>query len=1143
MPILQGDIKLLKSERMTDNEDGGGRITGNEIEDGLSNEIFNDVSDLDRVYGRTSLRKVYGAAESDDTAIYFGSHVIIDQAPDDDNVAVLAFSTGSPTDERDEARERVEGYVVPGPLTRMRLYGDQLVGQRSLLAYTRTGETPPDIGDVLVLSTESGADAGDEQYVRITGVESQNQVFTDSQGDFTRQVLTLEISTEITTRFHGHEPVRGSSPQPDTLLRQSQVADASRYYGISPLAEAASLGAKQFRVASVYQPIVPSTQSESPVVDVQVGGQVALSVDSGGITHEIPQVAETLQIGVAVNNRGYSYTRNLQPLPAPGTVVVEFLALGKWYTLRDENGNGELTGSGTGQVNFATGSLSITLQELPDVDSAILIYWGTPVHYVDRAGYQVPFATPSLRFMLEHGGVVPGSVTATWLSNDTEVTATDDGQGNLTGAASGRMVYGFQDGTNGDRLGELWIEFNDGAWPDAGGNVVIDYEHGASDTATFNPSKDGSGFVQLQLPNAPIKPGSVSLQWVVEHSDTEASGGTIDESTWSAWRSGRASWADYSADSGGDTISHFESRYEESSKLTYRAYDDGAGNLPGFEGVVDYETGLVTMRVELEGKLQRWDRNDADGDASWKEVGVTEEFADGSAVIARWQPQTIGSTAGSVSQSPSPLRVDLLPLLQDMIVPTTLRFTFRGATYEDRDGSLYRDVDPQTGAGLYSGTIDYARASVVLEDWGGGGSNQIGIDSLITVYGEWNVNEVFFRTPGSPIQVGELSLLATAADGELLDGQSQFNGEIQGGDLEGQIDYSTGVASVRFGELVADSSLTTEEKNQPWYDPANVDGDGNIWRPRPVLPSTCRFNTVVLTSLPLDAELLGLDPVRLPPDGRVPIYRPAQVAVVHHTAKTAWPLDTQPGDSLDVGRTRLALGHVEDANGERLPQADVSVDLDAGLFTLDSGADLSGYAEPLYAVHRVEDLVLISDVQIGGQITIIGQLSHDYPADDTYVSSALISGDLQARWANLFDQATWTNEWSDSLIGDETSAEYNATQYPLTVTNRGAITERWALIFTSSTTFRVVGESVGEIGTGDINTELAIHNPNTNVPYFTVPVLGWGQGWSTGNVLRFNTIGANAPIWLARTVMQGEAQGNDFEFRIQVRGNVNADPQ
>lgn len=707
MPILQGDIKLLKSERMTDNADGGGRITGNEIVDGLSNEIFNDVSDLDRVYGRTNLRKAFAAVETDDTDYYFGAHMIVDQAPDDPNVSVLMFSTGSPTDERANARNRIEGYVVAGPLTRMRLYGDQLEGQRSLLAYQRVGETPPDIGDVLLLSTESGEGAGNEQYVRITGVETQDQVFTDGSGDFTRQVLTIDISTALTERFSGHEPRRDSRAQPATLLRQTQVADASQYYGVSRLAVAASLGSNQVQVASVYQPIVPSTQTESPVTDVQIGGNVAVEVESGGITHEIPQVAETLQIAVAVNNRGYSYTRSLQPLPAPGTVVVEYLALGKWYTLRDENGTGELSGAGTGQVNFATGSVSMTLQALPDVDSSILVYWGTPVHYVDRAGYQVPFATPSLRFTLNQGGVVPGSVTATWLSGGVEVTATDDGLGNLSGAATGRMVYGFQDAANGDRVGEVWLEFNDGQWPDANSNVVVDYEYGASDTATFNPSKDGSGFVQLQLPNAPLKPGSVGLEWTVTRRDVEASGYTIEYTTGN-WTIGQAA--------GGAGSETFEERREDETTIRYRAYDDGAGGLKGFAGTVDYDTGLVTLEVEKVHDVQRWSRGENGSD--WGETSVTDDYADGSAIIARWQPQVLASTTDSVSRSPSPLALDLLPLLQDLIVPGTLRFTFRGSTFEDRDGQLYRDVDPQTGAGFYSGTIDYAAASVVLEDWG-----------------------------------------------------------------------------------------------------------------------------------------------------------------------------------------------------------------------------------------------------------------------------------------------------------------------------------------------------------------------------------------------------------------------------------------
>ncbi|MFQ2824529.1 hypothetical protein, partial [Aeromonas allosaccharophila] len=67
MTILSGDIKLMASQRMTDTEDGGGRITGKEIVSGEHNSMFPDISDLDRAYGVVNLRKVFLAVQTDDT--------------------------------------------------------------------------------------------------------------------------------------------------------------------------------------------------------------------------------------------------------------------------------------------------------------------------------------------------------------------------------------------------------------------------------------------------------------------------------------------------------------------------------------------------------------------------------------------------------------------------------------------------------------------------------------------------------------------------------------------------------------------------------------------------------------------------------------------------------------------------------------------------------------------------------------------------------------------------------------------------------------------------------------------------------------------------------------------------------------------
>lgn len=215
-----------------------------------------------------------------------------------------------------------------------------------------------------------------------------------------------------------------------------------------------------------------------------------------------------------------------------------------------------------------------------------------------------------------------------------------------------------------------------------------------------------------------------------------------------------------------------------------------------------------------------------------------------------------------------------------------------------------------------------------------------------------------------------------------------------------------------------------------------------------------------------------------------------------------------------------------------------NTDLDAGTVTLKSNYTLGALTLPLRAEHRIEDMAVVTDVQINGQLALNRPLTHTFPANSSMVSSALIFGDLQARAFSKFSQESWTNVWSDSIIGNPTTAQYNDTLYPIVTTNRGALEEKWALIFTSNTAFRVVGKSVGQIATGDINTNLAPVNPATGVPYFTLQALGWGSGWAAGNVLRFNTAAANYPVWLARTVLQGPATALKDSFQLQVRGDI-----
>ena len=100
MSIVEQDLKLFKAERLTDFPDGGGRVTGREVVDGQVNNLFGNISQLDRTAGRVSLRKGFPAVATDNDDTLYGMHVVITDPPDDSRVNVLGFSTEDWKDER-----------------------------------------------------------------------------------------------------------------------------------------------------------------------------------------------------------------------------------------------------------------------------------------------------------------------------------------------------------------------------------------------------------------------------------------------------------------------------------------------------------------------------------------------------------------------------------------------------------------------------------------------------------------------------------------------------------------------------------------------------------------------------------------------------------------------------------------------------------------------------------------------------------------------------------------------------------------------------------------------------------------------------------------------------------------------------------
>lgn len=1183
MTILSTDIKLMASERLTDNDDGGGQMSAVEIEDGVVNNLFPDISRLDRTYGRVNLRKLYLAVRTANQDVYYGSHAIVTDPPDDPRVSTLIFSTESYTDERVDAKNRIESYVVPGPKTRYTVYGTQLQGQRTLLLFADVDADLPKIGEAYVLSDEQGEnDDGTPnvmkyQYVRITENDSIVQEFEDSQGKYEKRIITLGISEALRETYTGVEsPDRvHKENKTTTKFRTTSVADASRYYSIVPLQEPLSAGDVQVRCSTIYGQLVPSSTAESAAADIAAGelgtnlvasgpayqvdpgngwssgyfgrpivpGSLSITGtnwsddsagqirDAGGVLRgeveystgyvellsntngnilaqpatSVMEPTMTAAKPISLANRGYNYIQTLRPIPQPGTLVVDYLAEGEWYRMRDD-GSGNLSDEygGAGNINFVTGTVVVTTGGLPDVDSNVIFSWATPSHYEERTA-DPQIQLPTLMTQVSAKEFLPGSVELTWEAGGQTMTATDDGVGNLTGDATGRLIYG---------TGQ--IGFRPALVPASGATLTINYDRGVQQTDIFTSSEitEMGDSMVMTLPG-PIRPGTVRLTFTLAWDklrerervalDDGSIGSTFEESSGTA----DIEWID----NGDGTLS------PQRVGRDGQTFVDGVGL-----GAINYTTGELTVAHSFS-----WDSAENDS---------TIDYSLNSAVTAYYQEDSVIPDAMTESSTLPDVTLDLLPTIARYIVPGSLEFVWGNKTYIDREGTLYTDWDRQTGAATPAGSINYATGIVSLYGYAGGHGNSVDIKTLVARYEQSpSVESVYFRTPGAPLRPASLYLRAVEMDGSLISATADLSGEIDTPEMEGFINYQTGIVDVRFRKFVNAPDVPPALLNNPSWVAENEQIDGTYRMAVFVDASSIKYNAVFYSQMPLNSDILGLDPVRLPMNGKVPVIRAGDVVVIHSTQTEALPNPLSAGQTINLSRDQLARVELIDNAGETVDAALYTVDRQAGTITMADPLDLSAYTQPLQAKHRIEDMSLVNEAQINGQITLVGGVSRAYDPADTWISSALIFGDLGSRVHHLFSQATWTSEWADERIGNPTTAQYNDRLYPIQVDNKNSIRERWAIIFTDSYTFNIVGEVSGVIGTGSTSSDCAPLNPVTGEPYFTLFAPGWGSGWATNNVLRFNTDAAHAPVWVARTTVSGAATHDDDSFKIEARGD------
>jgi hypothetical protein len=699
----------------------------------------------------------------------------------------------------------------------------------------------------------------------------------------------------------------------------------------------------------------------------------------------------------------------------------------------------------------------------------------------------------------------PGDVSIAWSSGGNSYASTDNGTGSLIGDASGTVDY---------NRGVIY--FSPNVLP------TVDSVVGVS-TVRRNAS-DGAGvsIVNGAIGATNIQPRSVrfSLNGQVTYT---ASGVTPS----------------------------FNTKY-----YTVEVYDTGGGTLvfndPGTGaavpcGTINYATGVINVtnpitlgKPDVGGPMLYSYNYYGSSGFSWNyfatsgslESRVTRTFVPLSATVNVQYSVDAGSTLYTLN-----VTVSNFFLRTVMVENYTLKgVSFKlGAVLFDQisDDTVRYNVNANTGVGTPIGNVSPLLGVVQLNAWPAGESSLVvdwrGSISPPTTLATapFHAAETFFRTASQPVRSGSVSVLGTMQDGTVFNVTAGVDGKINGTRVKGRIDYEYGLVELYF------VNPTGSPVNN--IDLSHLGIAGLTTIPRDLVKlNSIRYNATAYTYLPLDADVIGIDPVRLPSDGRVPVFRAGGFAVVGHTG-TVGPVTVSNGQTINCGRVRLSRVRVIGANGTVITYG-YSANLEAGTVNF---SNVTGYSQPVRVEHRIEDMALISDVQITGAITFTRQITHDYPIG-SYVSSALVMGDLKSRVSLIFDQQTWDNTFADAVSGNAAPATFNDAVYPIAVSNKGAATERWAIVFTSNTAYNIVGENVGVIGTGNTATDSAPLNPATGEPYFTLPSAGWGLGWSVGNVLRFNTVAAAFPVWVVRTILQGPETVPNDTFTLLVRGDVDA---
>lgn len=506
MAIETKDLVLYKSERLTDTDDGGGKYSGQVIVDGQSNNLFNDVSEMDRTMGDVSMRKIFPAVITEDTDSLMGATVFISENPQDPNVSALLFSTKNWTDERRSAQNRVENYLAKGGQIAGTPLDTHWRGMKQLQVAMFPQETESSVGDTIVLVSDEGKALEFEQYVRITKVETRIAVMVVDNKNVEYKIATYTINDPLERDFVGLTARQwyAGSTQSKTIIRESLVADTGEYCASVKLASDAQVGEFTVNASSMFTQLIPSAQTETPIIDVNAAGESIILVpgNDGSITANFPTtvgVSQNLYLGSSVMPSSVAFTLFGQPVSDQGGLL--------------KNSQGTQVGTidyqrGLIQWTSAAGAGSTTLAITFKPAAA-------PRQYFQSYAIPVTQNSQSTNWT----GVLipipaPGSLSLSYMSQGKFYELKDDGSGQLKGVHSsfGSGMINYETGS---------FLLTTGALPDVDTPILA---HWGTPIATFVRAGlhvEKAGF-DFDLGHTGVAAG-ITVTWVLEGETKTAS--------------------------------------------------------------------------------------------------------------------------------------------------------------------------------------------------------------------------------------------------------------------------------------------------------------------------------------------------------------------------------------------------------------------------------------------------------------------------------------------------------------------------------------------------------------------------------------------------------------------------------------------